>query len=492
MGDIEEIYKSFRHGGLDSAWKLFINSIEINGIHGWQGQTLRFNFPVTVLVGENGVGKSTFLKAAACAYRNLAGNTFYPSNMFVSTQWDESALANATITYDVRQGNENRKLIWRKKNDWGFTPKSGKPERNVYFLDISRTLPLDATAGYAKIAKQSNKEAGSETVLSEESIKDLSYVLGRSYSNARFVGTDVNAQREVGLLSNEGREISQFHQGAGEDAMLDMFKLLQSLPSQSLLIIDEVENSLHPQAQRRFVRHLLHLARVRKLQVILSTHSPFVLDELPESARVMLTRLSDRKEIIYDVSTSFALATLDDGVSHPELFVFMEDDAAESLFWAILKRYADADRYQEFRKNIATRAVGSWTVVNELNKLSQSGKLPYRSLCIVDGDKRKEAESCMALPGDSAPEKQVLLDLKAKNWCRLDERFGLGAGALFHDLDAAVLLKDHHKWTEYIGDHVRQSKDVVWNILADEWCTQCLDEDTAQRFIEQVSGALHR
>ena len=50
-------------------------------------------------------------------------------------------------------------------------------------------------------------------LLREDSIKELSYVLGHSYSNARFIGTNVNVSREVGLLTKEYGEISQFHQG---------------------------------------------------------------------------------------------------------------------------------------------------------------------------------------------------------------------------------------------------------------------------------------
>ena len=170
--------------------------------------------------------------------------------MFISTRWDASALAGAEIVYKVRMGNQEKILRWRKTNDWGFAAKGKKPKRNVYFLDISRTLPLDATAGYAKIAKAATSEVGDEAVLTDESIHDLSYVLGQQYNNARFVGTNVNTSREVGLLTKSYGEISQFHQGAGEDSILDIFKLLQDIPNQSLLIIDEVENSLHPQAQR--------------------------------------------------------------------------------------------------------------------------------------------------------------------------------------------------------------------------------------------------
>ena len=282
--EIKSIMRQFKHGAADSEWKQFIKSIKITNIHGWTGQEIAFNFPVVAIVGENGIGKSTFLKASVCAYKNKNGQTFYPSKMFVSTRWDATGLQNAIIEYKVRKGNEDINLRWKKTNDWGFTPKQGKPERNVFFLDISRTLPLDATAGYAKVAKLASEEVGAVTELTPESLQNLSYILGQQYGRARFVGTEVDVDRKIGLLTKSYGEISQFHQGAGEDSILDTFKLLQDIPNQSLLVIDEVENSLHPQAQRRFVKYLLKLSRVKKLQIILSTHSPFVLEELPPIA----------------------------------------------------------------------------------------------------------------------------------------------------------------------------------------------------------------
>lgn len=56
MNDIEENFKQFNQG----EWKQFIKSIKITNIHGWEGQEVVFNYPVVVLVGENGIGKSTF------------------------------------------------------------------------------------------------------------------------------------------------------------------------------------------------------------------------------------------------------------------------------------------------------------------------------------------------------------------------------------------------------------------------------------------------
>lgn len=486
MGEIQEIMRQFDHG--NGQWQQFIKSIKITNIHGWVDQEIHFRFPVVAIVGENGVGKSTFLKAAICAYKNRNGKDFYPSNMFMSTRWDAAAMSGAVIEYKIRQGTQEKRLRWKKTNDWGFAPKNKKPARNVFFLDISRTLPLDATAGYAKIAKLASEEVGNGVQLNEESLRELSYVLGQEYERARFVGTNVNTQREVGLLTRDYGEISQFHQGAGEDSMLDTFKLLQTIPEQSLLVIDEVENSLHPQAQRRFTQYLLKLARIKKIQIILSTHSPFVLEELPKIARIMLVKLADRKDVLYEVSSQFALSTMDD-VVHPDLHVFLEDEEAEAMFWDILK--ADEERYHEYLTRIATKAVGSCSLVNDLGRLGRENRLPYKSIAIVDGDKAQEyAQYCLSLPGNAAPERQVLSDLKNQGWCTLDARFGIGAGSLFKVLDDAMLNPDHHTWTTYIGDKIRKSKDAVWEILLDEWHKNCLEETTITPLIETIQQAL--
>src|SRR5215471_1142337 len=51
-------------------WPQLLETITLSGLRGWTGQTVSFPFPVTAIVGENGTGKSTILKCAACGYEN--------------------------------------------------------------------------------------------------------------------------------------------------------------------------------------------------------------------------------------------------------------------------------------------------------------------------------------------------------------------------------------------------------------------------------------
>ncbi|MGC1884646.1 MAG: AAA family ATPase [Stellaceae bacterium] len=76
------------------------------------------------------------------------------------------------------------------------------------------------------------------------------------------------------VLAHQGSIFSGFHQGAGETTIAEL--LAADLPKYSLVLIDEIESSLHPRSQRRIIRDLAERCRERELQIILTTHSPYV------------------------------------------------------------------------------------------------------------------------------------------------------------------------------------------------------------------------
>ena len=350
--EINTIRSQFQAG----LWPQFLQMISIDGLRGWSGQSVELNFPVVAVVGENGSGKSTLLKAAACAYDHTEKDKrFYPSAFFVETFWDN--IEGVKINFRIKRGpNIDSHSISKPSQRWR-RPENA-PKRNVYLLDISRTLPLDASAGYARIARSAASEIESADI-NDEFRARLSFVLSRDYKKARFATSNVDAKRQVGLLELEWGELSQFHQGAGEDATLDLFRTLQGIPLNSLLIIDEVEASLHPRAQRRLVRFLLWLARQRRIQIILSTHSPYVLEELPQEARILLMTGPQGLNVVYGVSPEFAMSRMDDEV-HPEAYVFVEDREAEIWLREIL---ASSEDTSEVLHKIQINPVGPSNVV---------------------------------------------------------------------------------------------------------------------------------
>src|SRR5208337_3470312 len=265
VNEFEEIGKIRERFLLRENFPQFVESVKIDGLRGWKGETVHFKFPIVAIAGENGSGKSTILKAAACAYRNKAedGN-YYPSNFFVNTFWDK--IEGVALNFQIRLGTETKSFKITKATE-RWRPSTKIFDRYIWFFDVARLLPIEATIGYAKVAKLTASEI-SESEIIHDFRNYYSYVMGHDYSKARFATSNVSANNKVGLLEREFGEVSQFHQGAGESTTLDLFKSLQNVPDYSLIIIDEIEGSLHPRAQRRIIRFLLKLCRLKKLQII--------------------------------------------------------------------------------------------------------------------------------------------------------------------------------------------------------------------------------
>lgn len=471
--DIQKIRDQFS-GGL---WPQFLESVEISGVRGWSGQIVTFRFPVVAIVGENGSGKSTVLKVAASAYDPKKGKGYYPSDFFPSTHWDE--VRGVDFGFRIRRGDDVRSFSIRKPNKrWSFPDE--RYSRDVFWFDVSRTLPLDASAGYARVAKLTAGETATEP-LNDDFLHYLSNILGRDYLTARFAEPDVNNNRPVGLVEREFGEISQFHQGAGEDTTLDLIHAVQNIPDHSLIIIDEVEASLHPKAQRRLLRVLLRLSRLKRLQVVLSTHSPFVLEELPTEARVHIVPSADGPNIVYGASAEFSLSRIDDLI-HPELYVYVEDKTAAILLREVIA--ADPEG-ADLLARLQISPVGPANVVQMMGELSAGEKLPHKSISVLDGD-MEPAKGCERLPGGDAPERVVFNGLRAADWVNLDDRFGIGAGTLFDHLEDAMRTENHHDWPAFVGDRIRKSGTTVWEVMATEWARRCLADEDRDQLVESL------
>lgn len=457
-----------------NGWPKWLEWIELTGIRGWSGQRISFNFPIVAIVGENGSGKSSILQAAACTYQDSSegGVNWYPTEFFPETAWDR--LQNVRLDFGYKQGAEHLTGSIRKPTTrWLGQPD--RPQRRVTYVDLSRLQPVGTRVGYARIAKIRHVEQSS-IPFSDTQVARLSQIMSREYDNARMAVTDIDAHREIPVLSKAGQIFSGYHQGSGETTIAELLRA--QLPQYGLVIIDEVESSLHPRAQRRLIRDLAVTARERECQIVVSTHSPYVLEELPLSARVYILEASGRKEIVNGVSPQFAMTKMDDE-HHPECELYVEDPRAAVWLNEILSRHA-----REIFMRCTATPYGAANLGVALGQLVQAGRFRRATRVFLDGD-QGEAVGCILLPGGDAPERVVFARLQQENYRNLWTRIGRDISLVADACNAAMTLTDHHNWVRDASNKLMCGGDVLWNAMCAEWA-----EITPKSDIEYIIQAI--
>lgn len=464
----------------NNGWPKRLEYVEIEGIRGWDGQRVDFPAPIVAIVGENGSGKSTLLQAAAIAYSQSHGRKeTYASDYFPDTPFER--ISGAALRFSVREGDRSTvRTVTKRTNRWrGY---NSRPKRAVEYLDLRRIQPVSARSGYGKLLKK-NVNEGAHQPFSEDLLSRFSDVMGKQYDAAGISLTDVDAKKSVPVLRASGARYSGFHQGAGEMAAAEL--LAAEYPRYGLVIIDEIETSLHPRAQRRLMRDLATLSRIHEVQFIVSTHSPFILNELPERARAYIINNPSGRRIVTGVSPEFAMTKMDEE-DHPECDIYVEDDRSEALLKELLIA-ADPD----LSMRVSFIPYGAATVGNALGVMKSEGRFPKPVLVFLDGD-QSDAKGCLLLPGEDAPERVVFEFLEQCGWEGISVRIGRSFSDTSDALNRSMTLGDHHDWPKEAANNLSIGSDHLWQALCATYALHVQDEDQVSNVVQHVKDEVSR
>ncbi|PPU34131.1 hypothetical protein XarbCFBP7604_09795 [Xanthomonas arboricola] len=150
--------------------------------------------------------------------------------------------------------------------------------------------------------------------LNAAELRAVGSILGRTYKSARIIIHSLypgNRGRDMTVIFNRDFEYSEAFAGSGEVAAVSVVVQVLAADPFSLILLDEPETSLHPGAQRALLRFLLQQIKIKKLQVIASTHSADFLEGLPDAAIKVLEDNGDGKtRVINNCSPLVALNRL--------------------------------------------------------------------------------------------------------------------------------------------------------------------------------------
>lgn len=350
----------------------YLFKVDITKIRGFSGETIEFNFPVTALIGPNGSGKSSILGAAACAYKNIKPGQFFPKSAI-----GDDSMAGWRAEYEaIDKVQSPRQTVRRNSNfkraKWN---RSEVLERPIIYFGIERTVPAGEKSKYKKLMRSTYAHDGVTSLIEENVCNQIEHVLGKNVQN--FKVADIGDNEDFFVGHNNGVDYSEFHFGAGESSIIRMIKEIESAPENTLILIEEIENGLHPVATRRMVEYLIDVAQRKSIQAIFTTHSDFALMSLPNEA-IWSCINGKLKQGKLNVEALRAVS----GRVDKEVAIFVEDLFAKKWVDAILREKLG----EEYLQVEVYAVAGDGNAINTHKSHKNNPAISFKSLCIVDGD----------------------------------------------------------------------------------------------------------
>ncbi|MEI4747973.1 AAA family ATPase [Rhodococcus erythropolis] len=154
---------------------------------------------------------------------------------------------------------------------------------------------LNQALGLARSFNKTNTSADSSRVLEDvrelepQVVKEISKILGKQFSSIKIVKhTFYSSIGYSAKLTLAGSEYSEAHAGSGEFAIVRLVDEISNMGENALLLLDEPEVSLHPGAQKYLLDYLKSQVLQKGTQIVISTHSPSIVEELPPDAIKLL------------------------------------------------------------------------------------------------------------------------------------------------------------------------------------------------------------
>jgi predicted ATPase len=468
----------------------FLESVRVCNLRGIADLQINLGYPVSVIAGPNGSGKSTVLFACACAYDVPGVRDYSPAVLFpnLKARADDTVsdqLGNPSFEYYFVDGGTRVGMKWRRLKSWSksFMGRKGgrQPQRDLYL----RTLANLTSPSEIRSILQIGNQAFTKMDLDADLIAFAHKVLPFKYRGLKLLtvkGKDLLfADRE-----DAGTAYSEFHMSAGERALLRISKDISHLRN-ALILIDEVEAGLHPYTQQQLMLELQRLALRNELQIIVTSHSPVILESVPPEGRVFLERTHENVVVQPAYRDIFQRAFY--GRPQDRLSVLCEDAVAEALILGVLDRINP--QLQLTPDDITVgRDTGKDQFPQHVDALGKFNLLD-EFVFVLDGDARA-VEGAMAvaaakynrvirplyLPGNGSPEEWVYSALEADSANYAAE---LGAPNL------ADLLMQLRQQFDNAADRPTNISKVRFATLADS--LRRAPEDIARRVGRQDSGS---
>lgn len=437
---LEKLISEIKNMKAKNAFRNYIEYIQFPYFRNLEKNTrIKFDFPLTVFVGQNGSGKSSTLHALYGAPKKNTPFEFWFSTAVDPIQEVSEGGDRHSFFYVYKDsyGDElevlKQRIFKRNNPDYWETARPNLSygmkriaegnrnpplEKNVVYIDFRSELSAFDKYFYFKQPRRSKTISNRQDFLRRHSIYlrriidgdnviinrygevknerlkkftaeelyQISFILGKKYVSGKIIKHKLFEEWGYSVIfETDNYSYSEAFAGSGEMAVVRLVLDVLGAEQYSLVLLDEPEVSLHPGAQKRLKYFLLEQTRRKQLQVVISSHSPSIIEDLPPKAIKVFSQLPTGK---FNVKNEI---TPDEAFYHLEQTnlarktLIVEDILSKEIISGVLKDMG-ADTESLFQINYYS---GGASVIknNFINVYSHSGE--WNKFIIFDGDQKK-------------------------------------------------------------------------------------------------------
>ena len=262
------------------------------------------------------------------------------------------------------------------------TMKSKQDLIRKYSKKLKQSFDSNKSVSYYHGKKYTTKLA----ILSESEKEEISKILGKNYKEIKILEHNFYNKMTGFAVKYNTTDISysEAFAGSGETAVVKLIHDLMNVKEYSLILLDEPETSLHPEAQRNLIKFLLKQIKLKKLQIVVSTHSPDIIEGMPkESIKVIYENpVTNKINVIENVVPQEAFVRL--GRFTDKRIIIVEDSLAKLIVNKILE-----DNENDFKGLFEVRFFpGGASRIYREEMIVYSKEDGKKHFVIFDGDQR--------------------------------------------------------------------------------------------------------
>lgn len=384
---------------------------------------------VTGIFGANGLGKSSILSVIRCLYQavynprirkrttpkiarpvgceNKAfGHLFYGNQYYnynnseivaeFSYASKDSQTAIVSPLYEIKSP--------RKRWTPGTTSKPACP---VYYINMETCVPV-AEAGKKKSDREKRKRLYESILKQCSELKEcFNKIFLHPIEISNTAASNINGVDDSVTVAINNKKLPFRELSAGEQRVLKLLNTIYKAEDNSIILIDEIEITLHPSALENLIDVLNKLAKNKGLQIIFTSHS---------------LKLAERKDI--NVRTLYKLGNwvrcdhgynqecrklLEGKCAQSQIKMLVEDDVSKALMMELLRQNGKLP-------NVDLLLFGGFDKAFKLaSSLHLVGELTNNIVFVLDGDvaitleeKKKQVEDAHILENITDNEKEVI------------------------------------------------------------------------------------